>query len=265
MKRARVAHQGSICSATVDAESQLLHLEDGRCVHFSETSWLPPIKPGTVFALGLNYRDHVEELSFKAPKKPLIFLKGPNAFVGHNGFSPCPADVHQMHVECELAVVIGREGRRIRQEQAYDFVAGYTIANDYALREYLENFYRPNLRVKNRDACTPIGPWMVDACDVSDPMALDLRSFVNGELVQQGNTREMIFSIPAIIEYLSDFMTLSPGDIILTGTPKGVRFVQPGDEVVTEVDGIGRLVNTIVREPEEQQLTEGQAQCHTAS
>jgi 5-oxopent-3-ene-1,2,5-tricarboxylate decarboxylase/2-hydroxyhepta-2,4-diene-1,7-dioate isomerase len=156
-----------------------------------------------------------------------------------------------MHFECELAAVIGRKGRRIRRAEAYEYVQGYTIANDYAIREYLENYYRPNLRVKNRDFCTPLGPWIVDAADISNPMELGLRSFVNGEMVQDGNTKDMIFGIPELIEYLSEFMTLQPGDLILTGTPNGVRFLQPGDEVVTEIDEIGRLANTIVQEPEE--------------
>lgn len=266
MRRARVDYQGQIQSATVDVGSDLLILADGSRVGFNDVIWLPPIEPRTTFALGLNYGDHAAELSFKAPEKPLVFLKSQAAFIGHKGTSVCPSDVHQMHFECELAVVIGREGRRIRQEHAYDFVAGYTVANDYALREYLENFYRPNLRVKNRDGCTPLGPWIVDAFDVVDPMALNLRSFVNGELVQQGNTRDMIYSIPAIIEYLSDFMTLSPGDMILTGTPKGVRFVKPGDIVVTEIDGIGRLVNAIAGEVElVSSAAERKTTCHIAS
>jgi 5-oxopent-3-ene-1,2,5-tricarboxylate decarboxylase / 2-hydroxyhepta-2,4-diene-1,7-dioate isomerase len=252
MKHARIAYRGAIRTAQVEEDDQLLLMADGLRAAFGEVVWLPPFEPRTVFALGLNYADHASELSFKAPEKPLIFLKGPNTFVGHNGYSPCPADVQQMHFECELAVVIGRTGRRIRKENAYDYVAGYTIANDYALREYLENYYRPNLRVKNRDFCTPLGPWMVDASDIADPMALDLRSFVNGEIVQNGNSRDMIFGIPALMEYLSDFMTLSPGDLILTGTPKGVRYVQPGDEVVTEIHGIGRLVNRIIAEPKAQ-------------
>ena len=125
-------------------------------------------------------------------------------------------------------------------------VAGYTVANDYAIRDYLENWYRPNLRVKNRDGGTVLGPWFVDAADVPDPHALALRTLVNGELTQQGNTRDMIDDMPALIEYLSGFMTLAPGDVILTGTPDGVVNVNAGDEVVTEIDGIGRLVNTIV-------------------
>jgi 5-oxopent-3-ene-1,2,5-tricarboxylate decarboxylase/2-hydroxyhepta-2,4-diene-1,7-dioate isomerase len=156
-----------------------------------------------------------------------------------------------MHYECELAVVIGKTARRVAKEEAYRYVAGYTVANDYAVRDYLENYYRPNFRVKSRDFATPVGPWLVDAADVADPMNLPLRTLVNGRLTQEGNTRDMIFDIPALIAYLSEFMTLSPGDIILTGTPEGLADVQPGDEVITEIEGIGSLKNTIVGDPEE--------------
>lgn len=148
-----------------------------------------------------------------------------------------------------MAVVIGKTARNVTREQAYDYVAGYTVANDYALRDYLENWYRPNLRVKSRDTCTPLGPWLVDRDDVADPMNLGLRTTVNGVETQRGNTRDMVFDIPALIAYFSGFMTLSPGDLILTGTPDGIVNVQPGDEVVTEIDGIGRLVNTLVPYP----------------
>ena len=114
------------------------------------------------------------------------------------------------------------------------------------MRDYLENWYRPNLRAKNRDGCTALGPWLVDAADVPEPHALALCTLVNGKLVQSGNTRDLINGIPALIEYLSGSMTLRCGDVILTGTPKGVVNVNPGDEVVCEIDGIGRLVNTLV-------------------
>jgi len=151
-----------------------------------------------------------------------------------------------MHYECELAVVIGRRARQVSRADAMDHVAGYTVANDYAIRDYLENWYRPNLRVKNRDTGTVLGPWLVDAGDVDAPPALDLRTFVNGVVTQRGNTRDLIFDIPFLIEYLSGFMTLNPGDVILTGTPEGVVNVNVGDEVVTEIEGIGRLSNFIV-------------------
>jgi 5-oxopent-3-ene-1,2,5-tricarboxylate decarboxylase/2-hydroxyhepta-2,4-diene-1,7-dioate isomerase len=125
-------------------------------------------------------------------------------------------------------------------------VAGYTVCNDYAIRDYLENWYRPNLRVKNRDGGTVLGPWFVDAADVPDPHNLALRTWVNGRVTQQGQTGHMINDIASLIEYLSAFMTLQAGDVILTGTPDGVVNVNVGDEVVTEIDDIGRLVNTIV-------------------
>ena len=207
-------------------------------------------QPGTIFALGLNYADHAKELAFKAPEEPLLFLKGPNTICGHRGRTRRPSGAVYMHYECELAVVIGRAARRVSRSRAYDHVAGYTVANDYAIRDYLENYYRPNFRVKNRDGCTPLGPWLVDATDVPDPMTLNLRTVVNDQVTQEGSTRDMIFDIPALIEYLSDFMTMQPGDVILTGTPQGLADVKVGDEVITEVEGIGRLMNTITGDAE---------------
>ncbi|GIO20428.1 fumarylacetoacetate hydrolase [Oceanobacillus oncorhynchi subsp. incaldanensis] len=247
MKHARVAYNGLIQNATETDEG--IRLEDGRIVEESQVTWLPPVEPKTVFTLGLNYADHAAELSFKeTQKEPLVFLKGPNTFLGHLGETYRPSDVTFMHYECELAVVIGKTAKNVSKEKAYDYVRGYTVANDYALRDYLENYYRPNLRVKNRDTCTPIGPWLVDKEDIEDPMNLQLTTYVNGEMTQQGNTADMIFSIPHLIAYLSGFMTLNAGDIILTGTPKGSVDTKVGDEVITEVEGIGRLVNTIVGE-----------------
>src|SRR5690606_38313262 len=161
--------------------------------------WLPPVEFGTIIALGLNYADHVKELSREltvtSKDAPLVFLKGPNSLVGHRGQTPRPADATFMHYECELAVVIGRTAKRVRAANATDYVVGYTVSNDYAVRDYLENFYRPNLRVKNRDAYTAIGPWLVDADDVPDPHALGLRTRVNGEVTQDGSTSDMIHRI----------------------------------------------------------------------
>ena len=243
MKRARVAFSGGIFDA-VEREGKL-QLHDGRLVKEKDVVWLPPVEPRTVFALGLNYADHAKELAFNAPEEPLVFLKGPSTFIGHHAETRRPSDAAYMHYECELAVVISRPARNIARENAYEYVAGYTIANDYAIRDYLENYYRPNLIVKNRDTCTPIGPWLVDVEDIPDPMKLKLRTYVNGKLTQEGSTRDMIFDIPAILVYLSSFMTLNKGDIILTGTPEGLVDTAVGDEIITEIEGIGRLVNTI--------------------
>lgn len=248
MKHAIVAYKGRIHEATADGDA--LTLQNGQVVSVDDVVFMPPVKANTIFTLGLNYADHAAELSFKeAPKEPLVFLKGPNTLTGHKGETIRPSDVEFMHYECELAVVIGKRGKHIKAEDAYDYVSGYTVANDYALRDYLENYYRPNLRVKNRDTCTPLGPYFVDKADVNDPMNLKLTTTVNGEVVQTGSTKDMIFSIPFLIEYLSEFMTLNAGDIILTGTPKGSVDTKVGDVVITEVEGVGRLENTIIAPP----------------
>jgi 5-oxopent-3-ene-1,2,5-tricarboxylate decarboxylase/2-hydroxyhepta-2,4-diene-1,7-dioate isomerase len=227
-----------------------LQLADGHRVDEDEVVWLPPLpateRPRTIFAVGSNYANPSRELAVKAPEEPIIHLKAPNSLLGHRGRTLRPADATYMHHECELAVVIGRSARRVTRADAYDYVAGYTVANDYAVRDYLENYYCPNLRVTGRDAATPIGPWLVDAADVRNPMNLRLTTSVNGTIIQRSNTADMVFDIAFLIAYLSSFMTLSPGDIILTGAPEGLSGVHAGDEVVTEIGGVGRLVNTIV-------------------
>ncbi|MBB3261509.1 5-oxopent-3-ene-1,2,5-tricarboxylate decarboxylase/2-hydroxyhepta-2,4-diene-1,7-dioate isomerase [Paraburkholderia bannensis] len=244
MMRGRVAYAGAIHEA-YPHDAGRVRLADGRVREEHEVVWLAPFEPGTIFALGLNYAEHAKELQFNKQEEPLVFLKGPGSVIGHRGYTRRPADVTFMHYECELAVVIGRQAQNVKREDAMQYVAGYTIANDYAIRDYLENYYRPNLRVKNRDGGTVLGPWFVDGADIADVNALDLRTLVNGELRQHGNTRDLVTGIAELIEYLSGFMTLAPGDVILTGTPEGVVNVNAGDEVICEIDGLGRLVNTI--------------------
>ena len=248
--RLRLADHETASLRLADHETARLRLADGRIVGEADVVWLPPFDVGSIIALGLNYADHVKELakelSVSAKDEPLVFLKGPNSLIGHRGLTRRPAGVQFMHYECELAVVIGRSAKGVLAADAMAHVAGYTVCNDYAIRDYLENWYRPNLRVKGRDGGTVLGPWFVDAADVPDPHDLKLRTLVNGLVTQQGHTGSMVNDIAALIEYLSHFMTLSAGDVILTGTPEGVVNVDVGDEVVCEIDGIGRLVNTIV-------------------
>jgi 5-oxopent-3-ene-1,2,5-tricarboxylate decarboxylase/2-hydroxyhepta-2,4-diene-1,7-dioate isomerase len=248
MRTAQVAYGGALHTAVPHRDG--LMLGDGRVLVEDAVQWLLPFAPGTIIALGINHADHAKELAKEltlgAKDEPLAFLKSPSSLIGHQGLTPRPSDAAFMHYECELAVVIAQTARNVKAADAMRHVAGYTVANDYAVRDYLENWYRPNLRAKNRDACTVLGPWLVSADEVADPHALALRTFVNGELKQQGNTRDLINDIPALIEYLSGFMTLAPGDVILTGTPEGVVNVNVGDKVVCEIDGIGRLMNTIV-------------------
>ena len=248
MKRARVSIDNHAQQVSVNDDYSIV-TADGRAYQEHEVTWLPP-PHGTVFALGLNYVDHAAELAFKAPEEPLLFLKTPNTFVGHRQHSYRPDNVDYMHYEAELVVVIGKPARRVKQREAMDYVAGYTLCNDYAVRDYLENYYRPNLRVKCRDSLSPLGPYIIDRDDIDDPHDLKLSTRVNGELRQEGTTRDMVFNIPFLIEYISAFMTLQPGDMISTGTPKGLADVQPGDEVVIEVEQVGRLINYVVSEQE---------------
>lgn len=257
MRQGRVVHGGAIHGCT-PADNGGVRLADGRVVLETEVQWLPPFEPRAIFTLALNYADHATELAqksskdqatfLKAPTEPVVFLKAANAYVGHLGLTRRPKDAEFMHYECELAVVIGPGGRDIRRANALDHVLGYTVGNDYAIRNFLEPYYRPNLRVKNRDGGTVFGPWLVPASEVKDPQALRLTTHVNGKLVQEGTTADMIHDVASLIEFLSAIMTLSEGDVILTGTPKGSVDVKPGDEVVCEIEGIGRQVNTIVED-----------------
>ena len=196
-----MAYAGAVHDAVAADDGEALTLADGREVPEGLVTWLPPVQPRVIVALGLNYADHASELAFKPPEEPLVFLKGPNTLIGHKAVTRRPADATQMHYECELVAVIGKTARKVNRRDALDYIGGYTVANDYVIRNYLENYYRPNLRAKNRDGCTVLGPWMVDAADVPDPMNLEVRTFVNGAQVQHGNTSDMVFGVPALIDH----------------------------------------------------------------
>jgi 5-oxopent-3-ene-1,2,5-tricarboxylate decarboxylase / 2-hydroxyhepta-2,4-diene-1,7-dioate isomerase len=246
MKHALIEFDGLVQNVTVHEDNKVL-LANGIKLAEDQVIWLPP-KHGTVIALGLNYADHASELEFKAPEEPLIFIKSATSFIGHRQQTFRPANIEYMHYEAELVAVIGKTARKVSRDDAMEYVQGYTLCNDYAIRDYLENYYRPNLRVKSHDTLSPIGPYIIDRDDVEDPHKLELRTLVNGEVRQEGSTADMIFSIPFLIEYLSAFMTLQPGDMISTGTPKGLSDVQPGDEVVIEIEQVGSLTNYIISE-----------------
>ena len=250
MKQARIEWQGQVRDVLVNERDQV-RLDDGTVLKEGEFRWLPPAN-GTLFALGLNYADHASELEFKPPTEPLVFIKAPNTFTGHQQQSVRPDNVEYMHYEAELVVVIGKTARRVSEAEAMDYVAGYTVCNDYAIRDYLENYYRPNLRVKSRDTLTPIGPWIVSKEAIPDPHNLALRTWVNGELRQNSNTKYLLHSISEIIAELSQGMTLLAGTIIATGTPAGVgmgfnppKFLKSGDIVTCEIEKIGRLTNMV--------------------
>lgn len=208
--------------------------------------WLPPLQPNKIIGLALNYADHAEELGLEKPAEPVLFIKPNTSLVGHQAPVFYPNGATYMHYENELAVVIGKTGRNIKHSQAYDHVKGYTIANDVTVRDFVNNFYRPPVRAKGHDTFGPLGPFLVDKEDIGNVENLELRTYVNNELRQQGNTKDLMYSIPDIIVFVSSFMTLEPNDIILTGTPKGISHVGPGDVMRLEIDGLGALENPIV-------------------
>lgn len=246
MKHARVVVEGRVQEVTVD-DGQVITASGQRYPEDGVT-WLPPLLPGTILALALNYADHAGELELERPEVPALFPKLHNTLVGHRGAIVRPVDVKYMHYETELAVIIGAPARRVKAADALDYVKGYTIFNDLVVRDFVINHFRPPIKPKNFDTFGPMGPCWVDRDDISDPQDLQLRTFVNGELRQAGSTANMIFGVAEIIEYVSDFMTLSDGDVILTGTPKGISHLHVGDVVRCEIESIGTLENRVLAE-----------------
>ncbi|MBF8377067.1 fumarylacetoacetate hydrolase family protein [Alicyclobacillus mali] len=246
MRHARYIDRGQIHEGVW--ENGALVDEEGRRVSHEQVIWLPPIEPRTVYGLALNYADHAAELSLEKPKEPVLFIKPNASLIGHLAPIVYPRGVEYMHYEAELAVIIGRAGRRIRPEEAFEHVLGYTIANDVTVRDFVGNMFRPPIRAKGFDTFGPLGPWWIDAADVSNPHELEIQTYVNGEVRQRGNTRDLIFRIDEVISFISSFVTLRPGDVILTGTPPGISPVKPGDVIEIEIDGIGRLKNPVVNE-----------------
>jgi 5-oxopent-3-ene-1,2,5-tricarboxylate decarboxylase/2-hydroxyhepta-2,4-diene-1,7-dioate isomerase len=248
VKRARFVAGGRLEEGVL-AEPGLLRTPRGRAYREADVQFLPPVEPTKVIALALNYADHAAELALAEPEEPALFFKSPNTWIGHRAPVIHPDDIQYMHYEVELAVAIGRQGRRIPLERAMEWVGGYTIANDLVVRDFVTNTFRPPLRGKCWDTFLPLGPYLVED-EVRSPQDLALRAYVNDELRQEGTTRDMVRTIPELIEYVSFFMTLEPGDLILTGTPKGVSHIHPGDVMRLEVEGLGSLVNTVVTERE---------------
>lgn len=221
----------------------------------SEVNLKAPIAdPPKIICIGLNYKDHAEESGMALPKKPVLFTKFASSIVGPGEavVHPGAAVTSQVDYEVELAVVIGRGGKEIAESSAMDHVFGYTVANDVSARD-LQFEDGQWVKGKALDTFVPLGPAIVTADEVSDPHALGLRLLLNGEVMQDSTTQQLIFNIPQVIAYLSTLFTLEPGDVILTGTPPGVGFarkppvfLKPGDHMVAEVDGVGRLENPVV-------------------
>ena len=205
-----------------------------------------------VVCLGRNYREHAEERDEEIPTAPIFFTKAPTCIIGPGQAIQYPSATQMLDYEGELAVILGRGGRQIPKEKALEHVFGYTIMNDVTARD-VQRQHLQWFRGKSLDTFGPMGPWIVTADELPDPQALRIRTWVNGELRQDAPTSQMIFSVAEIIAWLSDGMTLEPGDIISTGTPAGVgekagqaTFLQRGDVIRVEVEGIGHLENPVV-------------------
>ena len=226
---------------------------NGKTVPLDEITWLPPIPdPARILCIGQNYAAHRDEMGGDRTAHPLIFTRYPSSVSGHNQALSKPAESDEYDYEGELAVIIGKPGRRVRPEQALDHIAGYSCFMDGSIRDFQVHTtqYIPG---KNFDASGSCGPWMIPAGEMPDPNAgYRLMTHLNGAMVQSTTTDLMLFPVPVLIAYLSTFTTLEPGDIIATGTPGGVGYKRepqlymfPGDRVEVEVEGVGTLSNVV--------------------
>jgi 2-keto-4-pentenoate hydratase/2-oxohepta-3-ene-1,7-dioic acid hydratase in catechol pathway len=208
----------------------------------------PPIKrPSKIVCIGLNYAKHAKESGMEIPEEPVIFFKSNSAIVGPNDNFVIPKNGSKADWEVELAVVIGERTSYVSVEEANDYIAGYMLHNDYSERGFQLDRSGQWVKGKSADTFAPIGPFMATRDEIEDPHNLDLWLKVNGQLMQKGNTSDFIFNVPQLVSYVSQFMSLLPGDIISTGTPPGVglgmdppKYLQPGDVVELGIDGLGK-------------------------
>jgi 2-keto-4-pentenoate hydratase/2-oxohepta-3-ene-1,7-dioic acid hydratase in catechol pathway len=211
---------------------------------------LPPVpSPEKIICIGLNYADHARETKAQIPSCPVVFSKFPTALLPHEGTVRLPRESQQVDYEAELVLVIGRGGRRILESNARSHIAAYTCGNDVSARDWQKN--KPGgqwLSGKSFDTFAPCGPWMVTADEIPDPSKLDIRLRLNGQVMQESNTSELIFPVDQLVSYVSQFCTLHPGDLVYTGTPSGVGmgrtppvYLKPGDVTEVEIERIGVL------------------------
>jgi len=212
-------------------------------VPWPSVSLLSPVIPTKVLCVGKNYEDHVDEMDGEIPEEPLIFMKPATSVIGPNAAVVHPRISNEVHHEAELAVVISRPARNIKAEDASRYIFGYTAANDVTARD-LQAKDAQWTRAKGFDTFCPLGPAIETELDPLERLAVICK--VNGEVRQAGFTSDMVFGVAEILEYITAFMTLLPGDVVLTGTPSGVSKVEPGDVMEVEIDGIGTLTNRVV-------------------
>lgn len=216
--------------------------ENGVEYPLADVTLLAPTLPTKVVAVGLNYKEHAKELQFALPVEPLIFLKPKSAVIGAGADIIYPSMSSQVDYEGELAVVIKKRAKSVPKESIQDYILGYTCANDVTARD-LQRRDGQFTRAKSFDTFCPLGPCIETALD---PLNAVLHTYVNGEQKQSSNTHDMIFDVYYLVSFITHIMTLEAGDVIITGTPKGVSSLSRGDEIVVEIEGVGRLKNRIV-------------------
>ncbi len=222
-------------------KDRVYSLEGPRSYLLEEVKVLPPVHPSKIVAVALNYKAHASEMGKPLPQEPLIFIKPPSSVIGHGDAILLPSMAGRVDYEGELGVVIGRETKGVSPQEALECVMGYVCFNDVTARD-LQKKDGLFARAKGFDTFAVIGPWIETSLD---PSCLSIRTYLNGHIVQEGNTSDMIFNVVHLISFISHVMTLEPGDVIATGTPPGIGPLSPGDRVEIEVEGIGRLVNTV--------------------
>lgn len=220
-------------------------LEDGTRVAEADATYLAPVQPSKILAVHLTYRSRVEEYAARIPTEPSYFVKPPTTLNGHRGLLRRPQGARFLNYEGELAVVIGRRMKGVSMDDALAYVGGYACANDVGLHDFRHADRGAMLRVKGQDGFLPIGPELVPASEF-DPTDYTLRTFLNGEVVQEATAADLLFPVAYQLADLCRLITLEPGDVVLTGTPANSRPMEPGDVVEVEISGLGRLVNTVV-------------------
>lgn len=256
LNRGKVKFSGILQEETVliDNEKQIIEM-NGIKKSLQELNVDAPVS-GTIYGTLLNYKGALAAMGnavnndpYKAPPKaPILYIKPANTIIGYGKPIPLPSDVQALEVGAALGVVIGRKATQVNQEQALDYVAGYTVVNEVSIPH--KSVYRPAVSQKCRDGFCPIGPWVIDRETISNPDALVVRVYVNGELRQENTTANLIRSVSQLISEVTEFMTLNEGDILLVGVPENAPLVKAGDLVRIEIDGVGILENPVVNENE---------------
>jgi 5-oxopent-3-ene-1,2,5-tricarboxylate decarboxylase/2-hydroxyhepta-2,4-diene-1,7-dioate isomerase len=238
-----------LAGAVVETERRgdELIARDGRRVAIKDAIHLPPVQPGKIIAVHLNHVSRVHEFQIKLSATPTYFQKPTSSLNSHNGEVVRPKGCKWLNYEGEVAIVIGKCARNISQDEAGAYIAGYTVANDFGLHDFRDTDAGSMLRVKGSDTLCPLGPGFVTGWDFHNKF---LRTYVNGKVVQDGNTAEMTWDMHYLVADIARSITLEPGDVLLSGTPANSRPVQPGDLVEVEVEGLGRLANRIVEGPQ---------------